>query len=220
MKVLGDITGGVKSIIKGLGVTISYLFRRKVTIQYPEQRPELSQRFRGIPALPVDPATGKDRCIACSACARVCPVAVISIVQGVGEDKKRYPEQFTLDSSRCIFCGLCAEVCPTHAIVMSHEFELAQTSREGMVLDLEKLHDLGGVFDTPQEPRGKPAAPAATSTTPSAAPDPQKPGLEEPGDQEKASAEKSSGSPPPDQKPQEAATEDSSTESKEPGGDK
>ncbi len=168
MSVLGQVADGAKSILKGLRVTLSYLFRKKVTLQYPEERPQLSERFRGVPALPVDPATGRDRCIACSACARVCPDQVITVVAEVGEDRKRRLADMKLDVAGCIFCGLCVEVCPTGALVLSDEFELAHSSREDLVLGLDKLHEIGGQFpEKPTEPEqpGEDAAEAAGGTT-------------------------------------------------------
>lgn len=160
--------GGARSIVKGLGVTLSYLFKKKVTLQYPEERPVLTERFRGIPALPIDPVTGRDKCIACSACARVCPDQVIVITVDVGEDKKRRAGEFSIDAAGCIFCGLCVEVCPTGALVMSDEFELAHSSRADLVLPIAKLHEIGGLFpEKPAEaqepaPTPKPAPSAAT----------------------------------------------------------
>lgn len=156
MNILARIIKGFGSILGSMRVTISYLFKKKVTVQYPEVRPELSTRFRGLPALPIDPDTGRDRCIACSACARVCPDNVITVTQEVGEDKKRYAGSFTIDAAGCIFCGLCVEVCPTHALVMSDEFELAHATREDLVIPLEKLHEIGGFF--PPKPAPEPAA--------------------------------------------------------------
>lgn len=155
-----EVASGIRSIVNGMRVTLSYLFRKKVTLQYPEERPVLTERFRGIPALPLDPATGRDRCIACNACARVCPVQVISLVADVGEDKKRRLGEFSLDAGRCIFCGLCVEVCPTGALVMSDEFELAHETMADLVLGLEKLHDIGGEFP-PKEPEPSEEAPAS-----------------------------------------------------------
>jgi len=151
---LGQVADGAKSILKGMRVTLGYLFRRKVTLQYPEERPKLSERFRGVPALPIDPATGRDRCIACSACARVCPDQVITVVAEVGEDRKRRLADMKLDVAGCIFCGLCVEVCPTGALVLSDEFELAHSTREDLVLGLDKLHEIGGQFPVkPAEPQ-------------------------------------------------------------------
>lgn len=137
-------------------VTIGYLFQKKVTLQYPEVRPQLTERFRGIPALPIDPATGRDKCIACGACQRVCPVQVITVFSEVGEDKKRKLTDFTLDAAGCIFCALCVEVCPTDALIMSDDFELAHPTRHDLVLGLEKLHEIGGFF--PEKPAEEPAS--------------------------------------------------------------
>lgn len=170
MSVLGQIADGAKSILKGLRVTLGYLFSKKVTLQYPEERPRLSERFRGVPALPVDPATGRDRCIACSACARVCPDQVITVVAEVGEDKKRRLADMTLDVAGCIFCGLCVEVCPTGALVLSDEFELAHSSREDLVLGLDKLHEIGGQFPAkPAEPQEGTEGQGETQDTPTPA---------------------------------------------------
>ncbi|MGQ9809340.1 MAG: NuoI/complex I 23 kDa subunit family protein [Armatimonadota bacterium] len=170
MSVLAQIADGAKSILKGLRVTLGYLFSKKVTLQYPEERPRLSERFRGVPALPIDPATGRDRCIACSACARVCPDQVITVVAEVGEDKKRHLADMTLDVAGCIFCGLCVEVCPTGALVLSDEFELAHSSREDLVLGLDKLHEIGGQFpEKPAEPQEGTEGQGAAQGTPAPA---------------------------------------------------
>jgi len=171
VSVLREIAGGVKSILQGMRVTLGYFTRKKVTLQYPEQRPVLSERFRGIPALPVDPATGRDRCVACSACARVCPVNVIDVTMEKDEDNKRHAGEFTLDAGRCIFCGLCVEVCPTGALVMSDEFELAHSSRADLVLGLERLREIGGEF--PEKP--------AEEETPAPAESPEQASTAQPG---------------------------------------
>lgn len=170
MKVAREVVVGAVSILKGMGVTLSYLFRKKVTMQYPEERPVLTERFRGVPALPIDPATGTDRCIACSACQRVCPVVVINVSGEKGDDGKRHVTHFTLDTARCIFCGLCVEVCPTGALVLSDEFELAHYTRQDLILGLDKLREIGGFFPSapeeaeaqepkPQEPQSQEPAP-------------------------------------------------------------
>jgi NADH-quinone oxidoreductase subunit I len=148
--ILKEILYAPYSIAKGLAVTFKHIFQRKVTIQYPEQKRTLPDNYRGVPSLPVDQKTGTDRCIACGACVRMCPEQVLSITSEVGEDKKRKLQDFKIDAARCMWCGLCVEVCPTNALVMSKEFELAADSREGMVFDREKMHELGGVF--PPEP--------------------------------------------------------------------
>jgi NADH-quinone oxidoreductase subunit I len=143
------------SLGKGLGVTFVNFWRKKVTLHYPEQRYDLPEGYRGVPVLPVDPQTGKDKCIACGSCARICPEQVITIEHEVGEDKKRRLKSFTLDISRCMFCGLCTEACPTKGLVVSKHYELSSGSREEMVFDVDKLREMGGFF--PAEPEPEPA---------------------------------------------------------------
>ena len=145
-----EIVNTVVSLAKGLGVTFTNFWRKKVTLQYPEQRWDLPKGYRGMPSLPIDRQTGKTHCISCGACARVCPEQIITIEHEVGEDKKRKLVGFTIDMSRCMFCGLCSEACPTDALVMSDVYELSSTTRDQMVMDLDDLTKAGGFF--PDEP--------------------------------------------------------------------
>lgn len=147
---IGEIVYTATSLLKGMGVTFINFFRKKVTLQYPEQRWELPENYRGMPCLPTDAKTGLTKCISCGSCARICPEQIITIEHEVGEDKKRKLTEFKIDMSRCMFCGLCAESCPTDALVMSKEYELSSTSRDQMVMNLEDLTKAGGTF--PEEP--------------------------------------------------------------------
>ncbi len=140
------------SLVKGLAVTFVNLFRKKVTLMYPEERWPLPDNYRGLPVLPVDPATGKVRCIACGACARVCPEQIITIQHEIGEDKKRKLVEFTIDASRCMFCGLCVESCPTKGLVTSKLYELSSFDRDQMIFNLKALSELGGTFHEEPEP--------------------------------------------------------------------
>jgi len=142
----------VVSIVKGHIVTFKNLFRKKVTLQYPEVRWELPEGYRGLPTLPVDPQAKKDICIACGACARVCPTQVISIESHMGEDKKRVVDSFCINAGMCMFCGLCQDICPVDAIKLSKNYELAGFSKEDLVYCREKLNELGGL----REPKPKP----------------------------------------------------------------
>jgi len=148
------------SLCKGLWVTFINFWRRKVTLQYPDERWELPEGYRGVPSLPKDPVTGTHRCIACGSCARICPEQIISIEHEVGEDKKRKVTSFKIDISRCMFCGLCSEACPTKGLVMSKTYELSCGSREDMVFDLERLQEIGGVFPEDSKKRGERYEPA------------------------------------------------------------
>lgn len=120
------------SVFKSLTITFIYFWKKKVTVQYPEERIEHPQRFRA--SVDVDVS----KCIACGICQRVCPSNVIEIeieILKIKEDDKetRKPRIFTLDLSRCMVCGLCAEYCPTGAIKMTQEYELADYSREALI---------------------------------------------------------------------------------------
>lgn len=116
------------------------------TIQYPEERRKLPERFRYIPMLiyETNPETGakEDRCTACGICAKVCPPQCIWIVRDKDEKGKPItrPAEFFIDTSICMNCGLCAEFCPFDAIKMNHDFEISAYKRmPRLVFDLEEL---------------------------------------------------------------------------------
>jgi len=142
------------SLVKGLIVTGINFWRKKVTLLYPEQRWNLPEGYRGMPVMPVDSKTGRDKCIACGACMRICPEQIITVEHEVGEDKKRKLTAFSIDVSRCMFCGLCTEVCPTGGLVPSELYELSSLSRDEMKYGLDELHKLGGFH--PEEPEQEP----------------------------------------------------------------
>ena len=133
-------------IARGLSLTFRHMFRKKVTLQYPEERPLLSPNFRGLPVLVMD-QEGRTKCVACQLCQFVCPPEAITIEprELEGSNVEKGPERFDLNVLRCIFCGYCEEVCPEEAIFLSKQFEFAPTSREEMVFSKEKLLELGGV---------------------------------------------------------------------------
>ena len=153
---LKDIINSFVSIPKGLWVTlINWLFTRpSVTELYPEEKPKLPESYRGMPTLPVDPKTGKSPCIACGACARMCPEHIITVVLDKSDPKDRKPAEFTIDISRCMWCGLCMEVCPKDCLRPARTFELACYDRESMIYNMEDLMRLGG--ELPAEPEPEP----------------------------------------------------------------
>ncbi|MHC4820500.1 MAG: NADH-quinone oxidoreductase subunit NuoI [Planctomycetota bacterium] len=135
------------TILKGMAITFSHLFKKKVTMQYPEEKWTLPEYYRGVPVLVKDDDE-RDKCVACSLCEYVCPPRAITIVPqerpGEGREEKM-PEVFDIDMLRCIFCGYCEEVCPEEAIFMSKEYEVVGASREEMVFTKERLYEMGGV---------------------------------------------------------------------------
>ncbi len=129
--------------IKGLALTLKRFLNPGtcVTVQYPEERPKLANRFRGLPELQID-NDGKEKCVACGLCARVCPSQCIT-VEGAEDETthKRYPKVYELDAFRCIFCGFCEEACPVRAIILRDTFELSSYQNKE-IFDKEKLLEL------------------------------------------------------------------------------
>ena len=104
-------------LLKGLRVTWRNMFRRKITVQYPEEKTPQSPRFRGLHALRTYP-NGEERCIACKLCEAVCPAAAITIEAGPrADDGTRRTTKYEIDLFKCIFCGFCEESCPVDSIV-------------------------------------------------------------------------------------------------------
>src|ERR1035437_5160457 len=126
------------SLLRTIWSVFLHTFRRRVTIQYPEQKPYLAPRTRGRIILSRDP-DGGERCVACHLCAIACPVDCISLQATEDENGRRYPEFFRINFSRCIFCGYCEEACPTYAIQLIPDFEMAEYDRQNMVYEKEHL---------------------------------------------------------------------------------
>ena len=128
IKVVKDIT----SLLTGMGVTLKNFIKKPVTMQYPEEKIAMTERYRGAVCLIVDEKTGKHRCIACLSCVRICPNYSLSVEPAVDENKKRYPKKFDYELGQCMFCALCVDVCPTIALEMNKEYEMATYTRQGL----------------------------------------------------------------------------------------
>ena len=142
------------AIIGGFKVTLRHFFRKKVTMQYPEERWVVPEGYRGAPYLVKD-QEGRTKCVSCQLCEFVCPPKAINItppgLPGSPEagNVEKAPKEFEINMLRCIFCGLCEEACPEEAIFMSKEFELWGESRAELIHDKETLYALGGVRNDP-----------------------------------------------------------------------
>jgi len=133
-------------LFRGLGVTGRYLFRRKFTVQYPEERAPQSPRFRGHHALRRYP-NGEERCIACKLCEAVCPALAITIESEERADGTRRTTRYEIDMTKCIFCGFCEESCPVDSIVETRLYEYHGEARGDLVADKQKLLAMGDKYE-------------------------------------------------------------------------
>ncbi|TRW94885.1 NADH-quinone oxidoreductase subunit NuoI [Candidatus Methylobacter oryzae] len=126
------------SQLRSLWEVLKHTFVKADTVEYPEQKPALSARYRGRIVLTRDP-DGEERCVACNLCAVACPVDCIALQKAEDESGRWYPEFFRINFSRCIMCGYCEEACPTHAIQLTPDFEMCEYDRQNMVYEKQHL---------------------------------------------------------------------------------
>jgi NADH-quinone oxidoreductase subunit I len=131
---------------KGMSVTLRYLFARKITVQYPEEKTPLSPRFRGLHAQRRY-ANGEERCIACKLCEAVCPALAITIDVTEREDGTRRTSRYDIDLFKCIYCGFCEEACPVDAIVETPIFEYHFENRGDSIMTKDKLLAVGDKYE-------------------------------------------------------------------------
>ena len=130
-------------LLKGMALTGRYAFRRKVTVQFPEEKTPLSPRFRGLHAL----RRYEERCIACKLCEAVCPAMAITIESDVRADGSRRTTRYDIDLTKCIFCGFCEESCPVDSIVETHILEYHGEKRGDLYFTKDMLLAVGDRYE-------------------------------------------------------------------------
>jgi NADH-quinone oxidoreductase subunit I len=133
-------------LIQGLRLTGRYLFARKVTVQYPEEKTPQSPRFRGLHALRRYP-NGEERCIGCKLCEAVCPALAITIDTEPRDDGTRRTTRYDIDLFKCVYCGFCEESCPVDSIVETRIFEFHFENREDRVVNKQQLLAIGDKYE-------------------------------------------------------------------------
>ena len=134
-------------LLLGLRLTGKYLFSKKITVQFPEERTPQSPRFRGLHALRRYP-NGEERCIACKLCEAVCPALAITIDSEDREDGTRRTTRYDIDLFKCIFCGFCEEACPVDSIVETRIFDYHFENRGEQIMTKDKLLAIGDKYES------------------------------------------------------------------------
>jgi len=151
-KATKDIVDVAVSTAKGLFVTLRNAFGPSVTLQYPNQRWDLPEGYRGVVAHVADPETGEPKCTACGICVRACPLGIIELTSSKDEEtNKRKIETYTLDMSRCMLCNLCVESCPFEALMMADNYELSVYDAKELHFDLKQMLEFGKEMDAKRE---------------------------------------------------------------------
>ena len=138
-------------LLRGLMLTGRYFFKRKITVQYPEEKTPQSPRFRGKHALRRY-ANGEERCIACKLCEAVCPALAITIESEerpgqIPGTTTRRTTRYDIDLTKCIFCGFCEESCPVDSIVETRVFEYVGEQRGDLLMNKAQLLEMGDIHE-------------------------------------------------------------------------
>ncbi len=144
MGIFKDTVKSASALVKGMSVTFKEMLSPKTTVQYPEEKIPMAQRFRGRHILQRH-ENGLERCIGCSLCAAACPAQAIYVeaAENTPEARfspgERYAKTYEINMIRCIFCGFCEEACPVEAVVLKHQYELSGFDRKSFIYSKEML---------------------------------------------------------------------------------
>jgi NADH-quinone oxidoreductase chain I len=171
-----DIYKAVSSALVGMSITIKHIYRKPVTLQFPDERSVMPERFRGFVH------NDMTKCDSCNICAKLCPIDCIYI-EAEGKGKERMMTRYAIDYNKCIWCSLCTENCHTGSITMSHDYDHAVYDRRSLVYEFmdpkeEKIpchratREATGWWVPPKEEKPKPKAEKPAAET---APAPETP---------------------------------------------
>lgn len=110
-------------LLEGLFAVAKHVLKPAVTLEYPEKRFVLPEKFRGKQAL--------KGCVGCGVCKQVCPANAIRFVK-----EGDLVTSYKIDLNKCIFCGNCQYYCPFNAIKHSDSYELASDNKADMLMEL------------------------------------------------------------------------------------
>jgi len=145
MEYFYNIYRAISTIAVGLRVTLPYFFAHTVVVQYPNVEPVLQPRYRGFHQYEIE------RCIACEACANICPADCITVRKTKPRKLDRTHDiavggavtEYRINHGTCLFCGLCIEVCPTQCLKMSSIHDNSCYRRVDLIADYVKLAKAG-----------------------------------------------------------------------------
>ena len=134
-------------IFKGLSVTGKKMFKKPITVQYPEEKTPQSARFRGLHALRKYP-NGEERCIGCKLREAVCPALAITMDTEMRSDGTRRTTRYDIDLFKCVYCGFCEEACPVDAVVETKIFEFHFERRDERIISKDELLKIGAIYES------------------------------------------------------------------------
>lgn len=137
-QILRTIVDVFLKLPQGFLVTLGYLFKRNVTLDYPREKEAMAPRYKGLHYLERYD-DGSERCVCCGLCASACPADAIYMEPAENENGERFAKIYEINLIRCIFCGFCEEACPEEAIFLGREYEFAADNRDDFIADKDQL---------------------------------------------------------------------------------